>query len=155
MTAAYTINPNNSGSIKLALTGVTPLVEYACQIVNAAVVPTANTTPTPGTYCQAPVETPGLSSWALEVSFLQDWGNTPSLSEFVFTNDGELCDFEFQPDNPGVPGMSGTVYVVAGPYGGAAGEAWQAQTLRWPCSAKPTTIAPALLTASAAAADTE
>ena len=61
----YEINPNNAGTIKLALAGVTPHVEYACQVTNVALEPTQNLTTTPGTYCAAPHDTPGASSWAL------------------------------------------------------------------------------------------
>jgi len=74
MPTTYEINPNNVGTIALALAGVTP-VSYACQITNVVLEPTPNTTTTPGTYCAAPHDTPGASSWALVISFLQDWGN--------------------------------------------------------------------------------
>jgi hypothetical protein len=139
--ATYQINPNNAGTIKIALDGITPLVEYACQVINVMLEPTQNTTTTPGTYCGAPVDTPGLSSWAMVISFLQDWGNTPSLSEFTFTNDGALCDFEFTSSNPDTcPSMTGSVYVTATAFGGDAGAAWQVTTQRWPCDAKPTLV---------------
>jgi hypothetical protein len=143
------INPNNSGTISMALTTVVPLVEYQCQIINMALVPAPNTTTTPGTYCAAPFDVPGQSSWWVEISFIQDWGATPSLSEFLLTNDGELCDFEFEPDVAGTPSMTGEVYVIAGPYGGDAGQVWQATTLRWPMRGAPTLV-PAALAAAAA-----
>jgi hypothetical protein len=144
----YEINPNNAGSISLALEGITPLVEYACQVTDIVLEPTQNTTTTPGTYCAAPHDSPGASSWAIVISFLQDWGNTPSLSEFTFTNDGALCDFEFTSANPAsVPDMSGQVFVTATAFGGPAGEAWAVTTQRWPCNAKPTLTPSVLLTA--------
>jgi hypothetical protein len=145
----YEINPNNAGTIQLALAGVTPLVEYNCQIVDIAVEPTQNTTTSPGTYCGPPVDVPGASSWAVVISFLQDWGNSPnSLSEFTFNNDGKLCDFEFTSNNPDtVPSMSGQAYVTATAFGGPAGASWQVTTQRWACNAKPT-ITPAVVVLS-------
>lgn len=138
---AYEINPNNAGTIELALTTITPLVAYTCQIVNFALEPSQNLSPTPGTYCQAPHDTPGLSSWDIVISFLQDWGNTPSLSKFTYDNDGELIDFEFTSDNPtAVPSMTGTAYVTATAFGGDAGSVWQVTTQRWPCKVKPTLV---------------
>lgn len=137
--ATNEINPNNLGTIKLALTGITPLVEYGCQVTNIVLEPTANTTTRPGTYCGPPVDVPGASSWAIVISFLQDWGYTPSLSKFTFDNDGELCDFEFEPTNPTtVPSMTGSAYVTATSYGGDPGASWLVTTQRWSCSEKPT-----------------
>ena len=142
----YEINPNNAGSIKLALDGITPLVEYACQITDIVVEPTQNNTTTPGTYCGAPHDTPGASSFAVVISFLQDWGNTPSLSQFTFDNDGALCDFEFTSTNPDtVPSCSGSAYVTATAFGGPAGAAWAVTTQRWSLNAKPTITPPVAL----------
>jgi hypothetical protein len=84
------------------------------------------------------------------ISFLQDWGATPSLSEFTFTNDGALIDFEFTSTNPtSVPSMEGSAYVTATAFGGPAGEAWQVTTQRWACTAKPTLVEDVLLAAAA------
>jgi hypothetical protein len=138
---AYEINPNNVGTIEIALNGITPLVAYSCQITDITVEPTQNLSPTPGTYCQAPHDTPGASSWDVVISFLQDWGNTPSLSEFTFTNDGALCDFEFTSSNPAtLPSMTGEAYVTATAFGGNPGQVWQVTTQRWPLKAKPTLV---------------
>jgi hypothetical protein len=138
---AYEINPNNAGTIELALAGVTPLVAYSCQITDIVLEPTQNTTTTPGTYCDAPHDTPGASSWAMVISFLEDWGNTPSLSEFTFDNDGALCDFNFETANPaGVPSMTGQAYVTATAFGGNPGAAWTVATQRWSLKTKPTLV---------------
>jgi hypothetical protein len=144
----YEINPNNQGTISIALAGVTPLVDYACQITEILVEPTQNTTTTPGTYCGAPHDTPGASSWAVVISFVQDWGNTPSLSQFAYDNDGALCDFEFTSSNPAtVPSMTGSCFVTATAFGGPAGAAWAVTTQRWSCPAKPTVVPAVLLDA--------
>jgi hypothetical protein len=138
---AYEINPNNAGTIELALAGITPLVAYSCQITQWNVIPSQNLTTTPGTYCQAPHDTPGLSSWAVQVDFLQDWGNTPSLSAFSVTNDGELCDFEFTSSNPtAVPSVTGQMYITATSFGGAPGEVWTAGQQTWPMKGVPTVV---------------
>ena len=138
---AYEINPNNAGTIELALAGVTPLVSYACQVTNLVLDPAPNTTTTPGTYCQAPHDTPGMSSWAMVISFLQDWGATPSLSEFTLTNDGELIDFEFTSASPAtIPSMTGQAYVTATAFGGDPGAAWTVTTQRWSMKTAPTLV---------------
>jgi hypothetical protein len=142
------INPNNAGSIKLAPAGITPLVEYGCQITNIVLEPSQNTTTRPGTYCGPPVDVPGKSSWAIVISFLQDWGFTPSLSKFTYDNDGLLCDFEFTSTNPAtVPNMTGQAYVTATAFGGDPGAAWAVTTQRWACDDKPTIVAAGMMAA--------
>lgn len=137
----YSINPNNAGTIKLALDGVTPLVEYSCQITMFQIVPSQNTARRAGTYCGAPADTLGLSTWSVNVSWLQDWGAATSLSEFALTNDGELCDFEFTSANPtSCPSMTGTFQISAGAFGGPPGEAWEAGPLTWPMDSLPTLV---------------
>jgi len=138
--AVTVINPNNSGTIEIALAGVTPLVAYNQQVTNLRIVADPQTNAVPGTYGPdgAPRDIPGQSKWHAEISYLQDWGATTSLSEFAFTNDGELADFSFVPDVVDAPTLTGQVYLISGEYGGAAGEAWQVQTLSWPCNGKPT-----------------
>jgi len=143
MTAPTVINPNNSGTIQLALAGVTPLVAYNQQVTDMRIIPAPQTTSVPGVYGDTPAEgapydIPGQSKWAVQISYLQDWGATVSLSEFCFDNDAELADFSFVPDVPDVPTMTGQVYLSGGEYGGAAGEAWQVQTASWNCKGKPT-----------------
>lgn len=152
----YEINPANAGSLKIALAGVTPLVDYHCQITSVTVEPSQNTTTRPGTYCGAPVDVPGASSWAMVISFLQDWGNAPdSLSQFTFDNDGMLCDFDFTSNNPvECPNMTGQVYVTATAFGGDPGASWGVTTQRWACNGKPTIVpSPTTLSAEEAEAD--
>ena len=147
--SAVTINPNNSGSIKL---GTAPtLVEFACQVTNWALEPAPNTKTRAGTYCDAPVDVPGRSSWKLSFDFLQDWGAAESLSEFTNDNDGVLVDFEFFPTLTGVPKASGRVWVTATAYGGAPGEDW-ASTGEWSVDGAPT-FAPQVVTFDADALD--
>jgi hypothetical protein len=136
------MNPNNSGTIEIALAGVTPLVAYNQQVTNLRVVADPQQNAVPGTYGPdgAPRDIPGQSKWHAEISYLQDWSAAAgSLSQFAFDNDGELADFSFVPDVDGAPTLSGQVYLVSGEYGGPAGEAWQVTTLSWPCNGKPTT----------------
>jgi len=147
---AVVLNPNNSGTISMALAAVTPLVEYQCQITDFQLLPAAATLEVPGTYCQAKFDQPdGLSKWTVVVNFLQDWGETVSLSKFTMDNDGKLCDFSFQPDIDGIATMTGQLYVSASAYGGPAGNAWQAGPLNWPMKGAPTYVAPAAVFAAA------
>lgn len=118
-----TINPNNSGTITVGPTGTEKAV--SCQVINWQLAPTANTTQRPGTYCEAPSQVVGRSSWAVSFDYLQDWGAADSLSQMLYDNDGKVLDFTFTPDDASVPEATGQFYALAGAYGGPAGEAWQ------------------------------
>jgi hypothetical protein len=147
-----TINPNNSGSIKL---GTAPtLKEFACQVTNWILEPAPNMKDRAGTYCGPPTSVPGLSSWKLSFDFLQDWGTLDGLSEFTADNDGVLVDFEFFPTVAAVPKAAGKVWVTATAYGGAPGESW-ASTGEWSVEGTPTFTAQALLAADETAAPAE
>jgi hypothetical protein len=139
------INPNNSGTVKVGVTGTLKSVE--CQVINWLLTPSANTTDRPGTYCEAPSSTVGKSSWTLSFDYLQDWGATDSLSQLLFDNDGEVLDFEFAPANDSVPMAKGSFYASAGAFGGDAGSAWQSS------GSCPLTAAPTFTAQPAAGAD--
>lgn len=117
------INPNNSGTLKLG-TAAAPTDDYACQVINWALTPVGNSTPVDGTYCRPPGNRSTASSWEVSFNYLQDWGATKSISQFMFDNDGKKVYFEFSPDVPDVPVASGAFYAVAGAYGGDAGTSW-------------------------------
>lgn len=135
------INPRNAGSIKFAdnSAGIAAGIEQGFQIADFQVKPRPNMTPGPGTYGAPPVNVPGLSSWDLVITYLQDWGTTDSLSEYLFTNDGVLKFFRIDPVNAGVKGMEGPCFIVAGLYAGKAGDNW-VDTATFPCSLKPTLL---------------
>lgn len=151
-----TINPNNSGTIKIAVAGDTLDADYGCQITNMSIEPEQNTSDRPGTYCAPPTSVPGRSSWAMSFDFLQDWGADPSLSQFTYDHDGELCDFEFVPTGASsVPPCTGQVYVTATAFGGEPGESW-ATTGSWPIEGVPVMTPPvAAATATRSTVTTE
>jgi hypothetical protein len=142
-TARSIINPKNVGSIKFAATQATLAAgtEQGFQIIDVALIPKANFASAPGTYGAPPADVPGASSYSLKVTYLQDWGlDANSLSEYLFTNDGNEVWFRFDPATVNVKGMEGKCYIVGGAHGGKAGDNWQ-DTVTLPCSVKPTLLA--------------
>jgi len=117
------INPNNSGTIMLGTTAV-PTDDYSCQVINFTLESVANTTERPGTFCAAPATLNAASSWQVSFQYLQDWGATESISQFLFDNDGQEVFFSFAPDVPTVPTATGSFFAQAGSYGGDAGSSW-------------------------------
>lgn len=140
-TARTILNPKNLGSIKFAdNSGAIPAgVEQGFQITDFQVKPRPNMAAAPGTYGAPPTNVPGASSWDLIISYLQDWGSTDSLSEYMFTNDGALKFFRIDPAMTGVKGFEGACYIVAGLYAGPSGGNW-VDTATMPCPNKPTLL---------------
>jgi len=99
----------------------------------------------------------GRSSYALHVVAAQDWSST-GLARFLWENELALATFAYQAHGDAtvvpsdtVPGMTGTIRLVAPNYGGEA-ETYAELDVTMPCTAKPT-IAVAAFPAAAAAAD--
>lgn len=125
-------------------------VEFQCQVTSAAVTVTPNLITVPATGCEGQTQQPAASTYALALSFLQDWGQTDSLSQYLWDNDTMQADFSVAlASDPLVPVASGTVRVVAGQYGGDFANPLNA-TVTLPCQAKPT-IGPAAGTLAAPA----
>lgn len=116
-----------------------------CQVTSFVVKGTPNYSTIPATGCAGATQSPGLTSFAAELAWLQDWG-TDGLSYFAFTNDGSAAWVEFTPDSAtATEKLTGQVYVAAGDYGGTFGDGSAAvATATWPFIDKPTIPAPAV-----------
>lgn len=113
-----------SGLISVGL-APSPSDAVECQVSNFVINANANTVAVPGTYCQGPSSAGQKSSWSLDLSAISDFGSTPSLSELLYDNDGEILFFEFTPDDGDVPEAAGSFWAVAAPFGGEGAGLWQ------------------------------
>ncbi|HKE77298.1 MAG TPA: hypothetical protein VKB57_27005 [Acidimicrobiales bacterium] len=125
--------------------GLALATEYQCVVTSAAITTSPNIQTVPATGCQGEAQSPGQSSFALVLSWLQDWtASGGGLSGYAWDNDTELKFFSIQPDEAATePLAEGQVYVVAGPYLGDFGTVLVATGVTWPCFAKPTITLPA------------
>ena len=146
MAAASIINIKNCSVIFAAteagLTAPTP-VDYKCQVNSAEIQAQPKLQTVPATFCNPESQMPSATGWQLVITFLQDWGATNSLSQFLFDNDAELMWFKLAPIDmtlDDVPEATGQCWVVAGQYLGAAGAPVNA-TSTMPVPAKPTIAA--------------
>lgn len=140
--ARKVINPKSTGAIRFATTeaglssGDTTDTAVTEQVMSFRVVPSANLVDIPATFGAAAGQSAAASSWQLEVSYLQDWGATVSMSKFLYDNDGVLMWFQFDPAGATEDSFKGSCYLTSGAYGGAADENW-ADDLVFPCPSKP------------------
>jgi len=123
------------GTIAFGLTA-DPTDQFECQVTDFQVTASANTLNVPGSYCAGPSQVAQQSTFGVSMSYLSDWGQEPSLSQFLWDNDGAEVHFSMVPDDPSVPDVAGTCYAVAGAFGGPGDDIWTA-TGNLPCPSKP------------------
>ena len=138
-----TVIPIIAPILKVADTegGLTTGVAYECQLTAATIVGTPNFNAVPATGCAPAAQSPGASSWQLDLAWLQDW-TAPGggLSFYAFDNDTAEVWFSLAIDSVGSPTVvaTGHGYVIAGAYGGEIGGVPAAAAATWPLSTNPT-----------------
>jgi hypothetical protein len=117
-----------------------------CQVTTARVQASPNYNTIPATGCAGATQSPGLTSYALALSWLQDWSAPGGgLSGFAFENDGQPVWFELVPDaaQATLTKITGEAFCAAGDYGGTFGDGSAADaSTTWPCVSKPTPVVP-------------
>lgn len=98
------------------------LTDFGCQVTQATISATPNTSDVPATFCEPASQVNVPSSFALTLEGLQDWGTADGLSEYLFTHDAEQAAFALYLDAGPDPVATGIVSVAAGDFGGTAGE---------------------------------
>lgn len=140
--------------------GLTTGQACECQVMSAVLTPTPTTNTIPATGCAAASTSTALSSWQLDLTWLEDWNRTvvTSLSQFAFANDGKAVWYKLELDTLGMVGSSatGSAWCSAGAYGGTFGDGSAAQaTATWPGVDKPTIVPPTTPIATATETGTE
>lgn len=113
---------------------------WRCQVTSGQLVPSADTTTRqrPATFCQ-PGETipsPGVTSYALAIEFLQDPNVKAGLQRFLFEHDVKEAYFLLGLNSEDPPKAIGRVRLASGAFGGAAREELTA-SLSLPLTRKP------------------
>ena len=138
---ALTLIPINAPIFKLADTeaGLAAGDAYECQLTSAEIASTPNMKDVPATGCAGASQVPGLSSWALNLAWLQDWtAPAGGLSGYAYENEAKSKWFSLTLDKD-VPEVvaTGQCWVVSGSYGGPIGGDPAPATATWPCLTKP------------------
>jgi len=134
-------------------------IEFNCDAHLAEIVPTPGDDVSYATLCPSgSYSSRGKTTYALHIVAAQRWDST-GLSLFLWDHDGEDAEFQYQAHGAGltpsatVPGMSGTVKLVAGPYGGEV-DSYAELDVTLPCASKPTKIVAAFPALAEAEAET-
>ena len=139
----------NNPVFKLADTsaGLTAGDAYECQITSAVITASSNFQTIPSTGCAPQSQSPGKTSFGLDLAWLQDWTSAGGgLSGYAHENDTAPKWFSLVLDSVDSPTVTATgqVFVIAGSYGGTFGDgSAAATTATWPLLDKPTIVTPA------------
>jgi len=132
-------------TLNLKLTGGPTRTEYNCDISTAEIISTPGDDVEYATLCPTgSYKSVGKTTYSLHIVAVQRWA-VDGLATFLWDNDGQLADFQYQAHGAGTvpsataPGMSGTVRLIAGNYGGEA-QTYAELDVELPCSAKPTKL---------------
>jgi hypothetical protein len=114
--------------------------DFSCQVTSGALTASPNTTPNtvPASFC-GPEETTtavGVTSYSVDVSFMQDPDLIAGINRFLFEQDTRECYYYLALADDRPPKMVGRCRAIAGTIGGNARENLTA-TLSLPCSGKP------------------
>jgi hypothetical protein len=114
--------------------------DFSCQVTSGALSASPNTSDdtTPATFCAPEVTTTkvGVTSYTLDVSFLQDPNIVAGLNRFLFEHDTKAAYFLLGLDGVNPPKVAGRCRLVAGTIGGDARVTLTAD-LSLPCDQKP------------------
>jgi len=131
---------------------------YECQINSARIDPTTAYNTVPATGCSGPTQSPGGTSWALNLTWLDDWAAPGGgLSFYAYSNRGQRKWVQLIPDkdDPTV-GATGEVFIAPGGIGGVFGDGSAGQsTATWPFIGDPAFDVPAVALAATAGEDLE
>jgi len=154
---ARTVMIFNNPTLKVADTelGLATGTAVECQVTSARVTVAPVYNEIPATGCSGASQSPGLSGYALDLAWLDDW-TVDGLSQFAWQNDGKEVWFELTPDTAvAAQKITGHAYASAGGYGGTFGDGSAAvSTATWPCVEKPVVPAPVVAAAEAPVAET-
>lgn len=119
-------------------------VEYNCDVHLAEIIPTAGDEVSYQTLCASGIYSSiGKTTYALHIVAAQRWA-ADGLATFLWQHDGEDAEFQYQAHGTVAPsttqpGMTGTVRLIAGNYGGEA-DTYAELDVTMPCATKPTML---------------
>src|SRR5436305_14171113 len=124
MAAASIINIKDCSVIfadtEAGLTAASPApTDFKCQVNSAEIQAQPKLQTVAATFCNPESQMPSATGWQLVLTFLQDWGATDSLSQYLFDNDAELKWFMLAPIDvtlAAVPTATGQCWIVAGQF---------------------------------------
>jgi hypothetical protein len=118
-------------------------VPFNCDIHLAEVVTNPGDSVEYKTLCtDGSFKSAGASTYDLHIVAAQDW-STDGLARFLWDNEGELAEFQYQahsetdPPAADTPGMAGVVQLVGPSYGGER-DTYAELDVTMPCQTRPT-----------------
>lgn len=79
------------------------------------------------------------ATWTVALNYVQDWETTDSLSQYLFSNEGQTVQAEFAPRSGSGPSFRAEVIITPGAIGGAV-NVYAVTTVTLGCKAKPVLV---------------
>lgn len=79
------------------------------------------------------------ATWTCDLTFIQDWTSTESLSQYLYANEGSTVEVEFRPTSGNGPTFLAEIVITPGAIGGAVGSATES-TVSLGCNGKPVLV---------------
>lgn len=79
------------------------------------------------------------ATWAVALTYVQDWDSATSLSRYLFDNEGETVTMTFRPRSGAGPSFTAQVIITPGAIGGAV-NAFAETTATLGCMEKPALV---------------
>jgi hypothetical protein len=95
------------------------LDDFAAAISSAMLTPSASTVVFKGLKNDAVFTDVTSATWTLALTYAQDWVTAGSLSNYLFTNEGEIKDAVLKPQSGIGPSFSVEIIITPGAIGGA------------------------------------
>ena len=116
----YVITPSPNALVGFTIPagGAGTPVQFECQVTLASISATPNSVTVPPTGCEGASTRQLAPTYTLNLNYLQDWGQTDSLSQFLWDNQLVDADFELSLGDAPIPVATGVCQLVAGDYGG-------------------------------------
>jgi hypothetical protein len=116
--------------------------DFSEDVLDVRVVPTPGAIQTVRTLDGVTHQDAESEAWSLEIRMVLDWDTVrPGLASYLYTNKGDAVAFTFHDVTDAIsttkPALTGTVTLVAAPYGGV-GNTFAEATVVLPMSAAPT-----------------
>ena len=92
--------------------------DFAPAVSNILITPTTSAATFQGVGIDASFTDQSTATWAVQLTYAQDWDSTKSLSRYLLDNEGKQAVFEFRPRDKSA-GFSVTATITPGAIGGA------------------------------------
>lgn len=112
--------------------------DFRKHVSGAVFAPTSGTTTWTGLGLNTHTDA-NTATWTCDLTYVQDWQSTKSLSRYLYDNEGETVEVEFRPKSGAGPSFTANIVITPGAIGGTV-NSFAETTVSLGCDGKPTLV---------------